>query len=91
VKEKEEFIELSGKPFLYWTYVMPKSKEPGATEKQVYLVAICFDQLLILNGPVGNGTTEEQIRNKLLTIARTLTLNPNQVQDINKLYTELKK
>jgi len=89
--EKEEFIEISGRPFLFWTYDMPKSENKNSVDKQVYLVTICFDQLLILNGPVEKSTKEEVIQDKLMTIAKTLTLNPNQTQDIDKLYYELKK
>ena len=89
--EKEEFIEILGRPFLFWTYDMPKSENKNSVDKQVYLVTICFDQLLILNGPVEKSTKEEVIKDKLMTIAKTLTLNPNQTQDIDKLYYELKK
>jgi hypothetical protein len=89
--EEEDFIEISNKSFLYWTYDMPKNKTKGSVDKQVYLVTICFDQLLILNGPVENGKKEETTKDKLLTIAKTLTLYPNQTQDIEKLYNDLKK
>ena len=89
--EKEEFVDISDKSFLYWTYDMPKSKNKDSVDKQVYLVTICFDQLLILNGPVEKGKKEETVRDKLLTIAKTLTLYPNQTQDLKKLYNELKK
>lgn len=89
--EKEEFIEISNRTFLYWTFSMPRSNEPGSVDSQVYLVAICFDQLLVLNGPVEKGKEEGVVKDKFLTIARTLTLYPNQTQDIEKLYNELKK
>jgi hypothetical protein len=89
--EKKEFIEIASKPFLYWTYDMPRSKDSNSVDKQIYLVTICFDQLLILNGPVEKGKKEDIIRDKLLMIAKTLTLYPNQTQDIEKLYNELKK
>lgn len=89
--EKEEFIEISNRPFLYWTFNMPRSNEPGSVDSQMYLVTICFDQLLVLNGPVEKGKEEGVIKNKFLTVARTLTLYPNQTQDIEKLYNELKK
>lgn len=91
LNEKEEFIEISNRQFLYWTFDMPKSKDSGSVDSQVYLVTICFDQLLILNGPVEKGKKEKAIKDKLMTIAMTLTLNPNQTQDIEKLYYELKK
>ncbi|TXH27550.1 MAG: hypothetical protein E6Q96_06360 [Cyclobacteriaceae bacterium] len=89
--ERAEFIDISSRSFLYWSYDMPKSKDKSSVDKQVYLVSICFDQLLILNGPVEKGKTEEAIKEKFLTIANTLTLYPNQTQDIEKLYHELKK
>lgn len=89
--EKTDFIDISNKPFLYWAYDMPKSKNKDSVDKQVYLVTICFDQLLILNGPVEKEKKEETIKEKLVTIAKTLTLYPNQTQDIEKLYRELKK
>lgn len=89
--EKEEFIEIAGKPFLYWVYNMPESKGPGAIEKQIYLVTICFDQILLLNGPLEKGKREETIKDKILTTAKTLTLYPGVTQDINKLYNDLKQ
>ena len=89
--EKEEFIDLSGRPFLFWSYDMPKTKNKDSVDKQVYLVTICFDQILILNGPVEKGKSEKTIKDKLVAIAGTLTMNPNQTQDVEKLYYELKK
>jgi hypothetical protein len=89
--EKADFVEISNKPFLYWTYDMPKSKNKDSVDKQVYIVTICFDQLLILSGPVEKGKEEETIQEKFLTIAKTLTLYPNQTQDLEKLYNELKR
>ena len=89
--EKEEFIDISDKTFLYWTYDMPKTKNKDSVDKQVYLVTICFDQLLILNGPVEKGKKEETVKDKLLTVAKTLTLYSNQTQDLKKLYNELMK
>jgi hypothetical protein len=83
--EKEEFIDISNRPFLYWTYDMPKSKNRDSVDKQVYVVTICFDQLLVLSGPVAKGKREEAIKDKLLAVAKTLTLYPNQTQDIEKL------
>ncbi|HMV08219.1 MAG TPA: hypothetical protein PK325_04780 [Cyclobacteriaceae bacterium] len=91
LKEEEEFIEISDRVFLYWTFGMPKSKDSGSVDSQVYLVTICFDQLLILNGPVEKGKQAETLKEKFVTIAKTLTLSPNQIQDIEKLYNELKK
>lgn len=89
--EKEEFLDIAGKPFLYWSYDMPKSKKKGSVTKQVYLVTICFDQIFLLSGPVVKDSKEETMRAKVLSIAETLTLFPNQVQDLQKLYDELKK
>jgi len=50
--EKEEFIDIVNKPTLYWAFNMPKSKDKESVDKQVYLVTVCFDQLLILSAPV---------------------------------------
>jgi hypothetical protein len=91
VKETVEFIKIEGKQFLHWTYDMPKSEKAGAVEKQVYLVAICFDQLLILNGALEKGKSESALKEKLKSVASTLKLHPGQVQDIEKLYAELMK
>src|SRR5258706_13769230 len=77
LKDKEEFIEISKRLFLYWVTNMPKSKDPASVDNQVYLVTICFDQMLILSGPVEKGKTENLIRDKLVTIANTLELYPN--------------
>ena len=91
VTEKHEFIQISNRPFLYWMYDMPKKHREGNVEKQVFVVTICFDQMLILNGPVVAGEKESNLRDKLLAIAKTVTLYPNQTQDVQKLYNELKK
>jgi len=40
---------------------------------------------------VEKGKSEETIKDKLVAIAGTLTMNPNQTQDVEKLYYELKK
>ena len=63
----------------------------GSVVNQVYLVTACFDQLLILNAPVLKGQKDKEVTDKLSEVASTLEFKPNAVQDIKKLYTELKK
>ncbi|MGC4021715.1 MAG: hypothetical protein QM734_07115 [Cyclobacteriaceae bacterium] len=89
--DKDIFVDLANRAFIYWSYNMPKVKSGSNVEKQVYLVGICFDQLLVLNGPVEKGKTEELVKTKLLTVAKTLMLYPGKVQDLEKLYNDLKK
>jgi hypothetical protein len=88
--ENEELIDISNKPFLYWTFEMPKSGNSNSVDRQVYLAAICFDQLLVLNAPVEKDQGEGTVKDKILLIAKTLTLYPNKTQDLEKLYNELK-
>jgi hypothetical protein len=91
VKDASEFIKITERPFLYWTYSMPKGDVPNNVDKQVYLVTICFDQILILNGPVEKNKSESTVREKLVGLAQTLKINPGKVQDIARLYKELMK
>ncbi|HTJ49711.1 MAG TPA: hypothetical protein VL443_09680 [Cyclobacteriaceae bacterium] len=91
INDASEFMKIAERSFLYWTYDMPKGDDPNAVVKQVYLVAICFDQILILNGPVEKGKTESAVKEKLISVAQTLKINPGQVQDIEKLYKDLMK
>lgn len=89
VNEKEEIIKIGNRSFLCWTYDMPKDNK--TIDKQVYLVCICFDQMLILSGPVEKGKSEFVLRDKFIEIAKTLEVSPNRLQDVNKLYNDLKK
>jgi hypothetical protein len=89
--ETEAFVKIGDKLFLQWTFNMPASNKPGSIAKQVYLVTICFDQLLVLNGPLEKGKSESALTEKLKTIASTLQVNPGQVQDLEKLHQELMK
>jgi hypothetical protein len=91
IKDASEFMKIAERSFLYWTYDMPKGDDPNNVDKQVYLVAICFDQMLILNGPVEKGKTESAVKEKLINVAKTLKINPGQVQDLKKLYNDLMK
>lgn len=88
LKDRTELVDLEGRSFLYWTYEMPKGD--GNIDSQVYLVTIVFDQMLIMNGPVETGKKEKPLRERLVAIAKTLTLNPNKTLYIEKLYNELK-
>jgi hypothetical protein len=89
VNDKEEILKMGNRSVLYWVYDMPKDNE--TLDKQVYLVCICFDQMLILSGPVEKGKSESLLRDKFIAIAKTLEVNPRQLQDIGKLYKELMK
>lgn len=91
LNEKEEFLKINDKLFLYWSYDMPTKKDdPYAVVKQMYLVTLCFDQTLVLNGPIEKGKSEIELRNKLTSVAKTLELKAGQVLDMKSLYYELK-
>ena len=90
-KETEEFIKIGGRLFIYWSYDMPKSSDPDVVDKQLHLVTACFDQMLVLSGPVEKKKSETVLKDKLFGIAKTLEVNRGQVQDIKKLYAELMK
>jgi hypothetical protein len=91
IKEKEEFVKIGGRLFIYWSFDMPKSDDPDVVDKQLHLVTACFDQMLVLSGPVEKKKSEVVLKDKLFGIAKTLEVNPGQVQDIKTLYTELRK
>ena len=84
--EKSEFITLGGKTFLYWSYDIPKSNK--SIDKQCYLVAICFDHMLVLNAPVIKGTKYQKIKDLLTDVGETLKLN-NSTIDLEQLYNQL--
>lgn len=91
LNEKEEFLKINDKLCLYWSYDMPTKKDdPYAVVKQMYLVTLCFDQTLVLNGPIEKGKSEIELRNKLTSVAKTLELKAGQVLDMKSLYYELK-
>jgi hypothetical protein len=85
--ESEQFLNLEDKMFKYWSFDMPKGN--GSVVKQVYLFTICFDQILMLNGPVISGQVEADVKNLLITIAKTIELFPDKVLDLRKLYFDL--
>jgi hypothetical protein len=85
--ETEQFLILEGKIFKYWSFDMPKDNT--SVSKQVYLFTMCFDQILLLNGPVVKGQNEAEVKTLLINIATTLELFPEKTQDLRKLYFEL--
>jgi hypothetical protein len=85
--ESEQFLNLEGKMFKYWSFDMPKGND--SVVKQIYLFTICFDQILILNGPVIKGQNEAEVKSLLITIGKTLELYPGKTQDLRKLYFDL--
>ncbi|HCW06764.1 MAG TPA: hypothetical protein DGG95_05300 [Cytophagales bacterium] len=91
LKETEEFVRIGGRLFIYWSYDMPQDGNPDTVDKQLLLVTACFDQMLILSGPVEKNKSVTVLKDKLFAIAKTLEVNPRQVQDIKKLYTDLMK
>lgn len=90
-KETDTFVKIGERLFIYWSYDMPQDGNPNTVDKQLLLVTACFDQMLVLSGPVEKNTSEAVLKEKLFGIAKTLTINPGQVQDIKKLYTDLMK
>jgi hypothetical protein len=89
--ESEEFVKIGGRLYLYWSFDMPKSSDPDRVDKQLHLVTACFDQMLVLSGPVEKGKSAAVLKDKLIGIAKTLEVHRGQVQDIRKLYTDLMK
>ena len=85
--ESEQFLNLEGKLFKYWSFDMPKDND--SVSKQVYLFTICFDQILILNGPVIKDQPEDDVKTVLINMAKTLELFPDKTQDLRKLYFDL--
>jgi hypothetical protein len=83
----EQFLNMDGKIFKYWSFDMPKGN--NSVSKQVYLFTICFDQILLLNGPVVKDQTETEMKTVLINIAKTLELFPDKTQDLRKLYFDL--
>lgn len=83
----EQFLNLDGKIYKYWSFDMPKGN--NSVTKQVYLFTICFDQILLLNGPVVKDQTEAEVKTVLINMAKTLELFPDKTQDLRKLYFDL--
>jgi hypothetical protein len=83
----EQFLNLEGKIFKYWSFDMPKDN--NSVRKQVYLFTICFDQILILNGPVTADQNEMEMKILLIDIAKTLEIFPDKIQDLRKLWFDL--
>lgn len=87
LQEREEFISMDGRVFKYWSFDMPKDND--SVSKQVYLFTICFDQILMFNGPVVKNQLEQDLKTLLIQVARSLQMYPNKTQDLQKLYFEL--
>ena len=85
--ESEQFMNLEGKMFKYWSFDMPKDN--GSVVKQVYLFTICFDQILILNGPVEKSQNEAAVKSVLISMAKSLEVFPGKTQDLRKLYFDM--
>ena len=67
---------------------MPKSYK--TIDQQCYLMTICFDQILVLNSPVGKGKKFTDIKELLTNVGNTLKLNDHTI-DLEKLYNDLNK
>jgi len=89
VIDKEEFLTINKKIFKYWAFKMPKGNE--SVKQQLYLITICFDQMLVLNAPVEKNKAETTIKYMMVNIAQTLQLYRGRTLDLNTLNTELKK
>jgi len=87
LEESEQFINLEGKMFKYWSFHMPNDN--NSVRKQIYLFTICFDQILILNGPLIKDQDEAELKNTLINMAKSLELFPDKTQDLRKLYFDL--
>lgn len=83
----EQYLNLDGKIYKYWSFEMPNAN--SSVSKQVYIFTICFDQILLLNGPVLKDQSESEVRSLLINMAKTLELFPGKTQDLRKLYFDL--
>lgn len=88
LKGKAEYLNINNKPMLLWTLTMPKNNP--TISKQLYIFTICFDQMLTFNAPVEKGKDEAEIKKMILRCAETVEIFPGQLQDLNKLYYEVK-
>jgi TonB family protein len=91
VKDQTKFIKIKERLFLHWITDMPEGFGDGSVAKQTYLVTACFDQLLVLNAPILKDQKEKDVSDKLQGIASTIELRPDEIQDLRRLYNELKK
>jgi len=87
LEESEQFMNLEGTMFKYWSFDMPKDN--NSVVKQVYLFTICFDQILLLNGPVVKGQSESEVKSVLISMAKSLEVFPGKTQDLRKLYFDM--
>lgn len=88
LRETVELIELNGQPFLYWSFMMPQ--ENTSVGRQVYLITICFDQVVVLNAPVPQGKDEAPVKDLFLRIGKTLEVNAGKTCDVDSLYYALR-
>jgi len=88
LKETVELTDINGQPFLYWSFKMPPDNT--SVGQQIYLITICYDQMVVLNAPIPHGRTEAPAKDLFLRIAQTLELNTGHTYDINKLYYTLR-
>jgi hypothetical protein len=58
--------------------------------QQVYLITICYDQMVVLNAPIPKAKAEARVKGLFVRIANTLELNTGHTYDINKLYYALR-
>jgi len=85
--EKTAFVRHSNHLFLSWTFGM-LHRTKAQVKQQFYLVAICFNQALVLNCPVITPAEAIRAQQLLAAIADTLVLRDEPV-DLTKLYKEL--
>jgi TonB family protein len=91
IKDETKLIKIKGKIFLQWTTNLPEEFGNWPAAQRVLLVTICFDQLLIMHGPVLKDQTVKSVTSKLSAVAATLELKPNKVEDLSLLNKVLKK
>lgn len=87
--EKTAFVRYGNHLFLSWEYDTP-FRNKNKVQRQLYLVAICFNQALVLNCPLAKLTDAAPAQALLAAVASTLTLRDAPV-DLTKLYKELQK
>ena len=85
---KSEFLNINNKSMLFWTLTMPKDDK--TLTKQFYIFVICFDQMLTFNALVEKGKDEAEVKRMIIRCAETLEIFPGHLQDLNKLYYEVK-
>jgi len=79
-----------GSEVLIWSYELPEGFRNPDAQKQVYATVIARDYLILLNGVVGEGGSEANVRQFLLRNLSTLKFSADRV-DVKKVQEAIRK